>query len=434
MSQSQDRADMISEIEFNLPGSGIDLEVSTGQNELSIGHPGGYEVLLPKYSISTGRDGDTESVSQARIYMDEAQKWYKNKDFKFGKDVEVNGKSYVGFLLSAVQENRAEKVQTTPLNGDNFATTFYGEAPSVYAFQGILYNTEHARWREIFSILYKNAFRGSQISRHRKLLHIVYDNKIVSGWMLNLSQSISATSDTMANFTFQFLVRSEFILATEMELSYNNAYFTGAPVPSDALDALADLPEYDDYLNVARIKPPPKRQRGVGGKKRSAYACLPGKGSTKREGKTKKANTRFNGQNIRGGGPTSTDCDVSRAALSALRQRNSEIDAAKKKYPPSKDSKNKNNKTNRQKAISTANQRAQNYLSQTTADLSNIKNIEDKSARTRAKTLEQWTKYHKGDFTSVRTLEDYTPEKVAQLAKAINETKLDYATTAQAKQ
>ena len=233
MSQSTSRETMLENIEdFVDTSTSAEFlgDPSLWKNELSIGHPSGYEVLLPKYTISTGRDGDSESVSQARIYMDEPEKWYRNKEFKFSNKVKLHGKSYVGFLLSTVQENKAEKVQTTPLNGDNFATTFYGESPSAYSFQGILYNTEHARWREIFSILYKNAFRGSQVSKHRKLLHIAYDNKIVSGWMLNLTQSISATSDTMASFNFQFLVRSEFILATEAEFRYNNAYFTNTSI------------------------------------------------------------------------------------------------------------------------------------------------------------------------------------------------------------
>lgn len=393
---------------------------------LAIGHRRGYEVLLPKYNISTGRDGDTESVSQARIYLDEAERWYAAKDFKFSKDVSPDGKSYVGFLLSAVQENRAEKVQTTPLNGDNYATTFYGEAPTAYTFQGILYNTEYARWRELFSILYKNAFRGSQISQHRKLLHIAYDNKIVSGWMLNLSQNISATSDTMASFSFQFLVRSEFILATEAELSYNNAYFTGASVSTESLDSLADLPEFDDYLNVARIKPPPKRQRGVGKKK---YPCLPGRGSTKREGQKRKSDPRFKGQNIRGGGPISTDCDVARAALEVLRRRNNEIAEAKRKYPKEKD------KGKRMQAITEANQKAKAALMQTQADLGAVKTIKNESAKQRAQILLKWTNYHSLDqFQDDRILEDYTPEKVAQIAAAVAAVALDYSTTEEAKE
>lgn len=429
MSQAQDREEMLENIEYyswfaSPTGSSFD-------NEVSIGHPSGFEVLLPKYSISTGRDGETESISQARIYLEESEKWFSRKDLKFSTDVEVNGKAFVGFLLSSVQESRSEKVQTTPLNGDNYSATFYGESPTVYAFQGILYNTHYARWRELFGTLYQQAFRGSQISKHRKLLHIVYDNKIVSGWMLNLTQSISSTSDTMANFSFQFLVRSEFLLATEKELSYNNAYFTGAPVATENLDSLSDMPEYDDYLNVARIKPPPKRQKGLGGGKKS-YPCLPGKGSTIKEGRTKKSDPRFDGQNIRGGGPTSTDCDVSRAALEVLRRRNNEIAAAKKKYGTKPE-----NAAALTAAITKADRKAQTALSQSVADLRSRSSITNTSAKARADILFNVldSQYNLLDtYQNSDALAFFDSTVVSQLQKKIDSVPLSYSSVTAAKQ
>ena len=425
MSQSQAREEMLENIEdYGFLASSTQ---SSFLNELAIGHPSGFEVLLPKYSISTGRDGETEAISQARIYLEESEKWFNRQDLKFSSDVEVNGKAFVGFLLSSVQESRSEKVQTTPLNGDNYSATFYGESPTVYAFQGILYNTHHARWRELFGILYQEAFRGSQISKHRKLLHIVYDNKIVSGWMLNLSQTITATDDTMANFSFQFLVRSEFLLANEKELSYNNAYFTGAPVIRDNLDELADLPESDDYLNVARIKPPPKRQRGRG-RKTSSYACLPGKGSTVKEGRTKKADPRFKGQQIRAGGPTATDCDVARAALEVLRRRNNEIKKAEDSFKKHKDP------ARRTKEITNADRKAKKALSTSVANLKARAQIKNQSARDRAQVLATVFGSNLDSLASdPDTLAKYDQKTVTSLRSLIDKTPLDYSSTSEAK-
>lgn len=376
MSQSYDRSVMINNV-YALEYAELE------EAPLAVGSTGGYEFLLPKYSISTGRDGDTESLSQCRIYMDEAAKWFNKTDFKLG-NVDPEGKSYVGFLLTGVQENKSEKVQTTPLHGDNYAATFYGQSPTVYSFSGILYNTHFAPWREIFSILYDKAFRGSQISRHRKLLHIVYDNKVVSGWMLNLAQSISSSSDTMSNFSFQFLVRSETILTPTSQLEYNNAYFTGAKVESANLDTIAELPEYDDYINSARIRTPPRRQRGGTGAKRKSAMCRPGKGETIKDGNTRKTNPRFVGQNIRPGSPTSTSCDVTEAALTVIRERNAKKAKIEKKYEGKTSETDRKNKT---KELTDADEEARILLDITYKDLRNRLKIKDKSAQERAAKL-----------------------------------------------
>lgn len=348
-------------------------EVNSGNtSHLAIGSNSGYELLLPKYKISTGRDGDAESVSQARIYLEKKNNWFKNVGAKLGR-VNPDDQAYVGFLLSSVQENRAEKVQTTPLNGDNYSTTFYGESPTVYSFSGVLYNTYYARWREIFTILYDKAFRGSQIAKHRNLLHIVYDNKIISGWMLNLGQSLNASSETMSNFNFQFLVRSETTLSTGKELQYNNAYFRGKAIPTGKLDRLADLPEYDDYLNVARIKPPPKRQRGL---KSKNYACRPSKVTKIKDGNKQKTNPRFKGQYIRTGSPTRSNCDVVQAATNVMRKRNKDLAIIKgKTYKTEED---------RQAAIDKVESTARAQLLVTYNNLKDTKSIKNQSARDRA--------------------------------------------------
>jgi hypothetical protein len=370
------------------PAERTETKVDAGStSHLAIGANSGYELLLPKYKISTGRDGDAESVSQARIYLEKKNNWFK--DVGALGNINQQDRAYVGFLLSSVQENRSEKVQTTPLNGDNYSTTFYGEAPTIYAFSGVLYNTYYARWREIFSILYDKAFRGSQIAKHRNLLHIVYDNKIISGWMLNLGQSLNASSETMSNFNFQFLVRSESTLSTGKQLRYNNAYFRGAGLPEGYLDRLADLPEYDDYLNVARIKPPPTRQRGTG--KGKSYACRPSRVTTIKDGKKKKTKPRHEGQHIRTGSPTRSNCDIVKAATNVMRTRNSELARIqKKKYKSAED---------KQSAIDKVENTARAQLRVTYNNLKDTKSIGNASARARAEQFKAATVADGGGFS-----------------------------------
>tara|TARA_B100000214_G_scaffold375592_1_gene363049 strand:+ start:1295 stop:2572 length:1278 start_codon:yes stop_codon:yes gene_type:complete len=354
-------------------------------DNLNIGSSTGHEVLLPRYTISTGREGVEESVSQARIYLDKKDKWFRRDAKDLIPNVNPEGKSYVGFLLSSVQESRQEKVQTLPLNGDNYVATFYGESPTIYSFGGILYNTHYARWRELFTLLYKHAFRGSAIAKHRQLLHLAYDNKLVSGWMLNLSQSLSAATDTMANFQFQFLVRSEVMLGPLEDLTYNNAYFTGKSIDPGLVDELAELPESDDYLNTARMRPPPKRQRGIG---RKRYGCRPGKAHILRNGRSKKTNPAKKGQSIRNGTPTASSCDVSQAILNVIRERDRNIRIARNKHE--KKMKTLTDEASRKKELQTFRQkrediknRAREELKTSYKDIKNLGDIKDVDAKVR---------------------------------------------------
>lgn len=292
-------------------------------SKYAVGSATGLEVLLPKYEISTARDG-TNTVSQARIYLDPKANWEKGQLIP---DVDTEGKSFVGFLLSSVQESRQEKVQTLPLHGDNYVATFFGENPRMYSFSGILYNTHFARWRDLFNRLYDRAFRGSALAKNRNLLHLVYDNKIISGWMMSLTQSVSAPTESMASFSFQFLVRSEVLLGDIRDLAYNNAYFTGA-IPSVEVEGLEDLPDFDNYVNSARFRNPPKVQRGISKKKRAG--CRPGVVLKQQDNQRKKTNPRKTGQNLRAGTPTKSSCDIREATLNVIRERDAEIEKAEK--------------------------------------------------------------------------------------------------------
>ena len=375
----------------------VNARAANSTSFLAVGSTSGYEVLLPKYDISTGRAGDAESISQARIYLQESSRWFETENKSLIDGVDPDGKAYVGFLLSSVQENKSEKVQTLPLNGDNFVTTFYGEAPTVYSFGGILYNTHYARWREIFSRLYDKVFRGSAISKHRQLLHIVYDSKIVSGWMLNLSQSLNAQSDTMSNFSFQFLVRSEVTLAADIDLAYNNAYFTGKAVSKEHLDALSDLPESDDYLNVARMKAPPQRQKGIGGKGKS-YLCRPGAVTTTRNSRKGKTNPKFKGQYIRTGSPAASGCDVAQAAMNVINKRNADIKILNDKYKKIPEP-TKEQTTAHDTKVSKITAKTRRMLNVTWKNLENTSDIEDPVAKKRAEILKQEVGSKKGLLT-----------------------------------
>ena len=273
------------------------------------------EALLPKYNITEG--DSSADVSQARMYFTEpASKSRLDVLRQFSDEIDFDsGSAYVGFLLTSASENRSEKVQTMPLHGDNYVATFYGESPRTYTFSGIFYNTRNASWRDIFTKLYDYLFRGSAAAKNRTLTQIVYDNRIVSGWILNLSQNIAASNEMMVNFNFSMLVRKEVILTPANALSYNNAYFTGSTAGFDRTEGIDALPDFDDYLNTARIKPPPRPRRASGVRRpncRVNRAALQQRGSST----AARLNPR---QGTAQASPRGSKCDLSQSIIQTRR-------------------------------------------------------------------------------------------------------------------
>lgn len=279
------------------------------------------EALLPRYNITEG-DASAD-VSQARMYFTEPASKSRMQVLKqFSDEIDFDsGSAYVGFLLTSASENRSEKVQTMPLHGDNYVATFYGESPRTYTFSGIFYNTRNASWRDIFTKLYDYLFRGTAAAKNRTLTQIVYDNRIVSGWILNLSQSISSANEMMVNFNFSMLVRKEVILTPTRALNYNNAYFTGSTAGFDRTEGIDALPDFDDYLNTARIKPPP-RPRGASGVRRPN--CRVNRGVLRARGASTGARTTPS-QGTYQSSPRGSKCDFSESVIQTRRALQDQI-------------------------------------------------------------------------------------------------------------
>ena len=164
----------------------------------------------PRYDPGMGREVlEGGELTVARIYLTGLTpgKGLKSADTGFPTTVnqDLFEQGYIGFLLQQVTEQHEEKTQVVPLNGDNYASYFMGERPTIYRFSGTLLNTEQDPWRTIFSELYKYVLRGSRVAASRRMVQIAYDGKIVTGALLDLQQSLDATYETRGSFSFQFL-------------------------------------------------------------------------------------------------------------------------------------------------------------------------------------------------------------------------------------
>lgn len=301
--------------ESTLPGTYDNIALGDARSQ-------SVEFLLPKYSIREG--GQTAEASQARMYFTTPADKTRSEALKAIPGINITAtQSYIGFLLSQVSESRSEKVQTLPLGGDSYLATFFGDSPRNYQFSGVLYNTRNAAHRDIFKLLYEYIFRGSRAAIDRYLVQVVYDRTVVTGWITNMSQSLSASNEMMAQFNFNMLIKDETTLTPLKELGYNNAYWTGDTSGFDKLRGLDAIPEFDDYLNTARVKPPP-RPRVPSGARRAN--CKVSRAKLRNRGKST-SGREGNRRQVTHSSPIVGNCDISQAVLDAKRG----YDAAKAK-------------------------------------------------------------------------------------------------------
>ena len=201
-----------------------------------------------------------------------------------GKSIpdEMQGRAYVGFILTGVQESHNEKVEIVPLPGDTFASYFYGANPRQFNFSGILLNTEQDQWRDGFEDLYENYLRGSVSSRNFSIVQISYNGRVVSGWLTNLSQQLDSSNDHYASFSFSVLVsRVDMVGGSKkftdylMKLSDANNEFAKANIDTDY--AVLDPTNFNGMIDPIRtgMVIPPKRPHKARRKRRPQNCWFP---------------------------------------------------------------------------------------------------------------------------------------------------------------
>lgn len=172
--------------------------------------------------------------------------------------------NYIGFVLTSVSESHEEKVSIMSLPGDSYAAFFYGTQPRTLSLSGIVFNTESDNWRDSFSILYEDYIRGTSAARLNSIVQIKYEDRIVSGHITNMAQTLDAQNPVAVQFQMTMVVRSVTLLSVTNrdDLLISNSY------PENLNDALASsnikllsedkLKYLRSYVRTSTIAPPPK--------------------------------------------------------------------------------------------------------------------------------------------------------------------------------
>lgn len=241
--------------------STTDLSKTSGQQLVEVKATGGSTTPVERRDYSTQftiAELQQEQVNMAQLRLVSLSEQDNIPGF-------IKNKSYIGFILTSVNESSSEKVEIIPLPGDSFTSYFFGRNPRTYSIQGILLNTKEDAWRDSFEILYEDYLRGTKAISQNRIMQLKYDNRIVTGWPLQMSMSVDSASDVYVSFSLALLVTRVDIL----NYSLNEGI---KPYLRRQADFGADLNKFkasdiESLTNIVRTgyTIPPPRPRSSGG-------------------------------------------------------------------------------------------------------------------------------------------------------------------------
>lgn len=273
-----------------------------------------FPAYTPKYLSTNGRDYVRE-LTVARLYLSGGA--YETLP---GVAPWFSVNSYVGFFLQEVTERNSEKSQIIPMNGDGYAAFFSGREPRVYSFSGVVLNTQQDQWRSTLANLYEEVFRGSKVAGMNRVVQIAYDDKVVSGSMMNMTQVVSSAPDeTFAKFAFDILVVAVYDawMTSDDDFVATGSAFLGDKTIFPDMTRSEPKKNLRDYGKSQYIAPPPNvKPQGAGTK------CDLSKITVDAEG------VRIKSQMSSYGSKLPKEC-LAAGTTAAI---NAEMDALKKKY------------------------------------------------------------------------------------------------------
>ncbi len=182
-----------------------------------------YPGMSPKYNTRPGHDEETMARLLIPVPAGAWDAWTKaRKSFKgdienladmlvYWGGPEYDKRSYhrgyIDFLLQRAQEGFQEKYQVAEVQGDNYVTYFFGQKPPIFQYSGILLNTLQDDWRKAMTLMYLHLLRGTQLAQRKLVMAIAYDEMVVTGSMVNLSQVFTSDRQIAADFSFSILVK-----------------------------------------------------------------------------------------------------------------------------------------------------------------------------------------------------------------------------------
>lgn len=118
-----------------------------------------------------------------------------------------NNAGYVDFFLTQINHGFQEKVQIVETLSDNYVAYYFGAAAPVFTYTGFLRNTVQDDQAVAFLRLYQAILRGTQLARRGLVVSLRYDSFVVVGTVMNYNDTRVANSESVVQFSFNFLVK-----------------------------------------------------------------------------------------------------------------------------------------------------------------------------------------------------------------------------------
>jgi len=194
--------------------------------------PKGVYATYPGYTTKYGQRGpDYQQNDVARLYVelntaDERNRFKQNVETYLksaGEDAQeismgvVGLKSsiaygYVDFFLTSINMPSAEKYQVNEVIGDSYVAYFFGREPPIWTLSGTLLDTRQDDWALAFHVLYDAVMRGTRMAELGKVVALRFNQRIVKGVFLGMTQTSEATMQMATGFNAAFLVKEYIIL------------------------------------------------------------------------------------------------------------------------------------------------------------------------------------------------------------------------------
>lgn len=143
------------------------------------------------------------------------------------------------FSLLKVAEDKSQIVKIHQHFGGEWNAFFFGSKPEMYRFDGFFIDSEEYPYYQEFMVAYEKYLAGRKCVENKMQMKIVYDGRIVDGYMLNIMTSTAAATPYMKQFTFTILVRSANWIRTNLIQRYNPGF--GATVQEEGFNIMSNV-------------------------------------------------------------------------------------------------------------------------------------------------------------------------------------------------
>jgi hypothetical protein len=234
-----------------------------------------FPAMSPKYNTRPGHDEETMArllipvPASARDTWNKACKSLPNEEIvelssilgywgDVNNEVRTYQRGYIDFLLQRAQESFQEKFQAVELQGDNYTSYFFGQKPPIFQYSGILLNTLQNDWRKAMTLAYLHLLRGTKLAQRKIVMAIAYDEMVVVGSMINLSQVFTSDRQIASDFSFSILVKK-----IQFRALHSKPTRVRTNIGYIKLSELMSVPVEDVKRNIKTVTEPPVSSQKV---------------------------------------------------------------------------------------------------------------------------------------------------------------------------